>query len=174
MNSNVPIQVRPHLVAFFFREIEGEEVHYLKSKSKSFSISEYPSLSAIMRILLVITDHPVKHDEVSILLTINESENKKMFEGSFFKPVSGRNHFLKFPEGSSKIVNDLLEDIFNLSLTHYVLGHIESSQKAPIKTALTLFIEKYDLYELGFSYETLRKRFYRTNAKRIQVNSSLL
>ena len=174
MNSYVPINIKPHLAAFFFQEIDGKEIHYLKSRAKSFEISKLPSLNNIIRILLVTTDIPIKNSEISILLTIDESDDKKIFTGTFYKPVSGKNHFLKVPPEANKIINNLLEDIFNISLVYYVLGHVESDSKSPIKNGLDSFIDKYDLYELGFSYEGLRKRFYRITAKNKKLSRMIL
>lgn len=166
MNSYVPINIRPHLVSFFFQEVEGKEIHYLKFRSKSFIMQKSSALNAIIRILLVATDIPVQPSELSLLLTINESQDKKTFEGTIFQPISGKNHFLKVPAEVNNIINDLLEDIFLISFVYYVLGHTENTEDASITNAIYAYIEKYELHEHGYNLEMLRRHYYRVNSKK--------
>lgn len=166
MNSYVPINIRPHLVSFFFKEVEGEEIHYLKFRSKSFVMQQSSALNAIIRIVLVTTDIPVKPSDLSLLLTINEANDEKIFSGTMYQLASGQSNFLKVPPEANKILNDLLEDVFYISFTYYVLGHIENSSKACITEAIRSFMDKYELLEHGFDIERLRRHYYRVMNKK--------
>ena len=35
----IPVQIRPHLIPFLFKEMEGSEASYMEQKSKSIKIS---------------------------------------------------------------------------------------------------------------------------------------
>lgn len=158
---HVPLYIRPHLVAFYFKEVEGEEIHYLNFKSKAFSLQFSSSLSQIIRILLVKADVPVKPTDLKILLTITTQRKAKKYAGKLFQIESGKNHFLKLPQEVNKMINDLLEDIFRISFVYYVIGHIENAPSPSVTTAINNFIDKYELFEFEFTQDSLRRLYYR-------------
>ncbi|MBW3519523.1 hypothetical protein [Flavobacterium sp. NKUCC04_CG] len=170
MKTNVPVHIRPHLVSFFFHEIQGKEIHYLNFRSKSFGLMFSSSLSKIIRLLLVKTPVPIKLTELKILLTINESHNQKQYSGSVFQVVSGKYHFLELPEEATEVINDLFEDIFRIAFVYYVTGHTENSAFPHIIRAINSFIDKYELLEFGFSVESLRRLYYREIKKNTKLS----
>lgn len=163
MTSHVPISIRPHLVNFFFQEVEGEEVHYLKYRCKSFMLHKSAALNAIIQIVLVSADMPVHPSDLSLLLEINEAEAKRTFNGTMFQPISGQNHFLKVPPEANRIINDLMDDIFRISFFYYVQGHLENrtTKEVTLIDAIYRFMEKYELMEFGFNMSSLRRMYYR-------------
>lgn len=163
MTSLLPITIRPHLVSFFFHEVKGEEVRYLKYRSKAFTLHKSAALNAIISIVMIEADIPVKPSNLHILLDIDETESNKQFRGTIYQPVSGQKHFLKVPEDTNKVINDLMEDMFRMSFFYYVQGHIEnrSSKEITLIDAIYKFMEKYELLEHGFNMDSLRRMYYR-------------
>src|SRR5690606_35407133 len=172
----VPVHIKPYLVPFFFREMEGKEARYLNKKVKSVNISHVSSLGSVVRMFLVRSELPSKFDKLSIFLQINETV-KKVYKGTLYKVSSGKTSFLKVPEEACKMLNDRLEDYFRISFIYYLEGYKKSNPKAKIRPAIESFMEEYELYEFGFTCDTLRTMYYRTQTKnrklsRVQFKAS--
>ena len=159
--STVPVQIRPHLVPFFFEEFEGIESHYLNKRVKAAKISTNKPLGKIIRMLVEKIDRPVKPDNFQMFLSIEDRERSKEFFGQVYKCADGSNSFLHLPPAGMQLVNDHLEDLFRTSMVYYVEGHLADNPAGEIRKAIDLFLMKYDLYEYGFGIETLRRHYYR-------------
>jgi len=159
-------------VNFFFHEVNGEEVHYLKYRCKSFMLHKSAALNAIIQIVLVTSDIPIQPSELSLLLEINEQNVKRTFNGTMFQPVSGKNHFLKVPREANEIINNLMEDIFKISFFYYIQGHLDNrtTKEVTLIDAIYAFMEKYDLLEFGFKMERLRRMYYRMLESKGKLN----
>lgn len=155
---HVPVHIKPHLVAFFFKEMEGQEINYLNFRAKAITLAFSSSLSKFLRITLQKADVPVKLDNYRILLAISD---KREYKGSIYKMDSDKKHFLVLPEEINNDINDLLEDIFRIAFIYYVLGHSENESGKSVRTAIMQFIENYELFEFGFDIEGLRRYYYR-------------
>lgn len=160
-----PIDIKPHLVAFFFKEGKGKEVGFGNKKVKPVIFSKTSSLTRLIRTLMVKCDQPVEVDHFNVFLTVNENASKK-YTGTIYKQVSGTNSFLKLPQDANRDINDLLEDIFSMALVSYINGAVENSNdSAEIRAAINKFMDKYDLLELGFNTEMIRRSYYRHRDK---------
>jgi len=159
--SLVPININPHLVAFFFKEGDGKEAVYGNKKVKPVLFSAASSIARIVRLLMIKADKPQKIDHLNLVLTIADTDNGKKYTGEFYKYVNGRNSWLMLPPEANEDINDLLEDIFRMSFIAYVNGCADNNDEACIVFAINKFIDKYDLLEFGFSNDTMRKQFYR-------------
>ena len=155
---HVPVHIKPHLVAFFFKEMQGEEINYLNYRAKSIALAFSSSLNKFLRISLQKADVPVKLDQYRMLLSIS---NKKEYKGSIYKLVDDRKHFLSLPQELNDDINDLLEDIFRIAFVYYISGRVESGDKNCISPAIINFIKTYELDEFGFDVDALRRYYYR-------------
>lgn len=156
--THTPVQIRPHLVSFFFREMEGEEVHYLNTRAKSVRLYFSSSINKLLRLLLSKTDYPVRLNSHYMLLTVSD---KKEYRGSIYKIEDEKRHFLSYPTEVNEDINNLLEDYFRIAFIFYVYGHVQNTKEHCITTAILRFMETYELEEFGFDYETLRRFYYR-------------
>lgn len=162
----VPVMIRPHLVAFFFKESDGEEANYLNKKVKAVLFSpQVSTIGAIIRLLLAKSNIPNKTNKFNLFLTIEDINGTRKFSGQFYKHESGRNSFLVLPPEASNHINDLLEDIFRMAFVCYVDGCLENNDEGIIIKAIDKFIDKYDLLECGLSMDTLRQVYYREKKK---------
>jgi hypothetical protein len=163
--SLVPIQIRPHLVQFFFKESDGKEAFYCNKKHKSVMFS--PTVSTVGRIIRLLMEKsgtPVKVSNFNLYLTISDTPDNK-YSGTFYKQIDGRNSFLKLPEQACEDINDLLDDMFRLTFISYMNGCVENTDDQTVVTAINKFIEKYDLLEFGYSTDTMRQLYYREKKK---------
>lgn len=163
--SLVPVRLREHLVPFYFKESEGGEALYLNKRYKSVLFP--PSVSTvgrIMRLLMEKSGVPLEVQNFNLFLSISDTPSKT-YSGKFYRQVDGRNAFLKLPEEACRDINDLLEDIFRMSFVSYMNGCIENNTDTAVIAAINKFIDKYDLLEVGYSVETLRKLYYRERKK---------
>ena len=164
--SLVPIVIRQHLVPFFFKESEGQEVAYGNYKVKAVLFSStVSSVGRIIRLLMVKSGKPMKIDSFNLYLKVSDDGNTKRYTGQFYKQEKGRNSFLMLPKEANDDINDLLEDIFRLSFISYINGCIENNESALITQSIDKFIDKYELLEFGFSNDTLRRLYYREKKK---------
>lgn len=161
-SSIVPILIRSHLVPFFFKESEGEEMAYGKKRVKAVIFPPNVStVGRIIRLLMIKADRPLEIKNFNLFLTISDDGNGKKYSGQFYKHENGRNSFLMLPQDACDDINDLLEDMFRMSFISYMNGCIENNDKAVVISAIDRFIDKYDLLEFNFSNETLRRLYYR-------------
>jgi hypothetical protein len=160
--SIVPIQIRPHLVPFFFAESDGKEYNYGNKRVKTVIYSsDISGIGKMIRRLMVKADRHLNIDHFNLCLTITDNPNKKNFKGEFYKFENGANSFLRLPEDANDDINDLLEDMFRMAFVSYMHGCIENNDAAVVRKAIDKFIGKYDLLEFGFCNETLRRLYYR-------------
>ena len=160
--SVVPVVIRSHLVAFFFKESEGKEASYGNKKVKSVLFpSSVSTVGKIIRLLMIKANKPLNGDNFNLYLTISDECNGKKYLGQFYRNENGRNSFLMLPKEANDDINDLLEDLFRMSFISYINGCIENNGEAIIVSAIDKFIDKYDLLEFGFSNDTLRRLYYR-------------
>ena len=160
--SIVPIIIRPHLIPFFFKESEGREAAYGNKRVKSVLFSPtVSSLGRMIRLLMQKAGKPLDVNNFNLYLTISDDGNTKKYTGEFYKHESGRNSFLMLPKEVNDDINDLLEDIFRMAFTNYVTGCAENNEKDLVSAAINKWIDKYDLFEFGFSHDTLRQVYYR-------------
>lgn len=160
----VPVEIRPHLVSFLFKELEGKEASYMGTKSKSVKIYPFSSLGKVLYGQLVNHVKIGKKDQYILFLTI---EKKKSFEysGQLHIEVNKLYERLQLPEENVKNINNLLEDIFRISFIYYIEGCLEHDKSALIINVIDRFIDKYNLLECGFSTHTLRRLYYREKEK---------
>ncbi len=159
--STVPVQIRPHLVPFFFEEFEGIEALYLNKRVKAARISTKKPLGKFLRLLMEKSDAPERPEKFHMYLSIQDREYSKDFFGQIYKCASGKNSFLKLPAEGSKLINDHLENIFRTSMIYFIEGHIAENESGQIRKAIDIFLMKYDLYENGFEVESIRRYYYR-------------
>ena len=156
-----PIDIKPHLVSFFFQEGKGKELVFMKKKVKPLIFHKTSSLSRLIRTIMEKSNQPFDVEHFNVFLEINETSSKK-YKGTIYKQVSGVNSFLKLPDEANRDINDLLDDMFRMALVSYVNGAVENSNgDAEKKAAINKFIDKYDLLEFGFSVSGLRRFYYR-------------
>jgi hypothetical protein len=168
--SVVPIVIRQHLVSFFFKESDGETARYGNRVVKSVLFSpDVSSVGRIFRLLLEKSNNFEKINNFNLYITIIDNVQTKSYQGQFYKHVNGANSILKLPEQASKDINDLLEDIFRMAFVSYVNGAMEHTTM-PIVQIIDKFIDKYDLLEVNFSNDTLRRMYYREKTKKALVS----
>lgn len=178
----VPVEIRPHLVSFLFKELDGKEASYMDTKSKSIKIYPFSSLGKVLHGQLVEHIKIGRNDQYILFLSI-EKKTKFEFSGQLYIQVNKLYERLLLAEENVKNINNLLEDIFRISFTYYINGFLENTENKThsrnklITTAIDNFIDKYQLLEVGFSTDTLRRLFYREKDKdkklaRLQNQSS--
>lgn len=158
----VPITLRTHLIPFFFRESKGQEASYGKRRVKSVLLS--PTVSSIgtaMRFLMEKSGYPLPIDNFNLFITVIDNLDKREYKGDFYKHINGANTFLKLPEEINNNINNLFEDIFRMAFTQYVNGCRDHYGEDSVTGAIDRFIDKYDLLEVGYCNDTLRRQFYR-------------
>jgi hypothetical protein len=162
--SIVPVQIRPHLIPFFFQEFDGEEASYLNKKVTAVKISTKSSLGKMMRLFMMKVEKPTRVQHYQLYLSVADNPDGKEYEGSYFKYESGTNSFLELPADVNKEINNLLEDIFRISFIFFVDGYMQEG-KPNITQGINKFIDKYELLEFGFCNEKLRQLYYRERDK---------
>jgi hypothetical protein len=166
-------EIRPHLIMFLYNGFEGTEASYMGKSVRS--VRFLPS-SSVGRYLYSLCEYKRKQrGKQDIYFFYLEVERKKAsFKGTLYVDQNGLKYVVRLEEEKIKALNDLLEDMFRVSFTMWMDAAV--SNGVSICNAVHQFIEKYELYETGFDYETLRalyKREKKTNRlSRMQYQSS--
>ena len=166
MSSIVPVNIRPHLVPFFFKEFEGKDADYLGKKVKAIRVSTSSSLGRMMRLFMVKVEKPTKVvDHYQLYLSVADNPNGgKDYQGNYYRFESGSRSFLELPPETNKEINNLLEDIFRVSFVSFMDGYMRGKD-AVINDGINDFIDKYDLLEVGQSIDGMRQLYYREKKK---------
>ncbi|MES2487569.1 MAG: hypothetical protein V4581_16685 [Bacteroidota bacterium] len=165
--SIVPVNIRPHLVAFFFKEMEGDTAVYLGKTVKAAKVSLSSSLGKAMRMFMMSVPHPVKPMEslYQVYLSVEDDpEHGRHYTGNFYKFESGSRNWLELPEEVAHDLNLLMEDIFRSAFISFMDGYMVH-QEAVINQGIDYFINKYDLLETGFSTDSMRQLYSREKKK---------
>lgn len=174
MNQLVRSYIRPQLVPFLFKELEGTEASYMSKEIKSITIHPSSSLGKYLQTQIGDSVKLKKKDKFIIYLTV-EKKRFNIFYGLFYIEISKVKEPLMLPECAVNNINYLIEDMFRIAFIYYVDGCISASKN--ITESIDSFIEKYDLLEVGFSNNNLRTLYYREKKKgcklsRMQFHSS--
>ncbi len=176
-DGNVPVLIRPQLVPFLFKEFEGKQAHYDSRTVKSVVFLPSSSITSYLHAQINYTkDYSVKIKQSKYLFYfIVDQKKTKTFSGEVFIDKGGVKESLYMSEQKVRDFNNLLEDMFRVSMIFYVDACVEHA-KISVPQALEKFIEKYDLYEVGFDIEALRVLYFRekktSNLYRFQSKSA--
>lgn len=166
--SVVPVNIRPHLAAYLFREMDGEELVYLGRTVKAAKIPMSSSLGRTMRMVMVNITHPLPvkpDDQFQVYLSVEDDPVEgKHYHGNYYKFESGSRSWLAVPPGACEEFNNLLEDIFRANFVSFMEGYM-LHPAAVINDGINIWIDKYDLLETGFSTESFRQLYYREKKK---------
>ena len=162
--ENIPVQIRPHLIPFLFKEMEGTEAGYMNKTVKSIKIYPFSSIGKFLYSQLSDFKKIGKRDQFIIYLTI-EKKSLNVYYGYLYVSINKVTEMVYLQESKVKEINNLFEDIFRISFVYYIEGYMEHNPNKEIILAIDKFIDKYDLLELGFTNEGLRRLYYREKTK---------
>jgi len=165
----VPAQIRPHLIPFLFKELEGSEACYMARTTKSIKIYPFSSLGKFFYAQMADYGTIGKKDQFIIYLTI-ERKSLNVYSGLLYASINSVNEQLYLLEPQVKEINNLLEDLFRISYIYYVDGYLEHHPSGEVRQGINRFMEKYDLEELGFNNESLRQLYYREKDKGAKIS----
>ena len=164
--TTVTLTLREHLIMFFFKESEGKEFRYGKTRVKGIQYSAYAgSIGTIIRLLLEKANIPQYVENYNLNIVINEHNDYRKYSTKFYKQIDGQNSFLKLPEEVNRDINNLFEDIFRMAFIAFVDGFV-AAESGTIVKAIDIWIDRYDLLEFGFSNSTFRRQYYREKDKK--------
>jgi hypothetical protein len=150
-------EIRPHLIMFLYNGFEGTEASYMGKSVRS--VRFLPS-SSVGRYLYDLCGYERKRGKQDVYFFFLEVErSKRNFKGTLYVDQKGLYFVVRLEEDKLKALNDLLEDIFRISFTMWVDAAVQNGIQ--ICTAINQFIDKYELYDTGFDYESLRALYKR-------------
>jgi len=157
----VPLTLRPHLVFFLIKELTGSSKNFAGFKCKTHDLSRDSLIGRFILERLEKLDYPIKNiDKFNFFLEIkNPTRARFIAKGNFYKIENVGKSFVHLPEKYRDEVNDLIEQQFRTAFYSYLSANSDNDES--ISKAIMKFIEKYDLFEAGFSQAGLRKLYYR-------------
>lgn len=160
-SSIVPMTLRPHLVFFLIRELKGDSKIFAGFKCKTHDLPRESLIGKFILERLEKIDYPVKNiEKFNFFIEIkNPTRKKYIAKGNFYKIENLAKSFVELPEIYKDEVNDLIEQHFRTAFYSYISAN--SDNEETISNAILKFIDKYDLFEAGFSQSGLRKLYYR-------------
>lgn len=157
-HSLVPVKIRPHLIKYLYENFPAEkEAKYRGKEVKSVRVSVNSPLGKYIRSMCVKIDYPLKIENFNFFFSVDENVSA----GSVYAYQCGKHTFLRFPEEFIDDLNELLESMFRLSFYYFVEGVRQSGKYGSRAEAVRMFIDRYDLYEHGFTFDALNKNYGR-------------
>lgn len=151
--SVVPVEIRKHLIPFFYKEFDGKEAFFLNKKVKACKINDKSSLGFMLLTALQKTDAPVKPTKYYVFITIEDCTA----EAKLYGVEKGKNAFLKVPEFMCDRINNILEDQFRIAFQYHINGMLKANPKLLVKDAIQDFMVEYEMDEMGFELESMRR-----------------
>ena len=171
--QDLQVQIRPQLIPFLFKEFEGSEAGYMDKRVKSIRFLPSSSITKYLYNQIEYAKKRGKQDEFILFLSVEQKQHR-VYNGVVYIHANGVKEPLRMREDKVNNFNNLLEDIFRISFTNFIDGFIASDKE--ISHGIDVFIDKYDLLEVGLNKENLRVLYYRekkTNLlSRLQFQSS--
>jgi len=165
--SQVLVTIRPHLIPFFFEEMEGTLASYEGQKVNMIRL--LPS-SSLANYLYTQTNYVkakngsgLTNDHFLFYLSI-QFKQFYILSGTVYIDQKGEKTELKMSLDKVRDLNNLLEDIFRTSLVMFIDGCRAGGME--VTKSVVLFMEKYNLLEYGFEIPTMRKMYYRQKEKK--------
>ena len=149
----VPLHIRPHLIPFLFKELEGSEVLHLNKKVKACKVSSRSNLGFMIRTALQKTDKPVKCGHYYVYLALDDD----FVDGKLYNVVNGKNSFLHVPEYQEKKINEILEDLFRMAFVYSTKGMLKNNKSLLVRDAIAEFMTEYQMDDYGFDLESVRR-----------------
>jgi hypothetical protein len=160
------LNIREHLVPYFYKEFGGHEKKFDSEVSKLVIIN---SSSSLFNYLKNTIDFRQKTN-IIFYLSIDKVKPFKM-KGLVFYQEKNVKKPLMLQEEQVESINGFLEDIFRSTLVFYIKAYEEMGFAK--ETAIKNFMQKYELEEYGFEYNALKMMYYRnTNLKRLIKQNS--
>lgn len=174
--QTIPVKIRPHLIPFLFKEMEGTEAVYMNQKVKSLKIYPFSSIGKFLISQIEDSKKFGRNDQFIVYLNI-EKKSFNEYDGFLYSSINKVTEKIYLCESKVNDINNLIEDIFRISFIYYMDGYLFFNPEKKVSEAVNKFIDKYDLLEFGFSDIGLRRLYYREKNKanklsRMQYNSS--
>jgi hypothetical protein len=150
------LQIRDHLVPYFFKEFGGQEKKFDSEVSKIVVV--HPS-SSIYNYLKNSMDLKIKTN-IIFYLSIDKVKPFRM-KGLVFYEQKKVKKPLMIEEELMDTINSFLEDILRSTLRFYIKAYEDMNFKK--SDAIRRFMVEYDMEEYGFEYNDLRIMYYRNN-----------
>lgn len=164
--NNIPVEIRSHLIPFFFQEMEGTPASYDGQKVKMIRLLPSSSLANYLYTLINYCRKANDGPNANFLLYLSvKTKNAFSLSGTIYIDKNGIKTELLLPLEKNRDINNLLEDIFRTALVF----HIDGMRYARINTraAIKIFMDKYNLHEYGFEVESIRAMYYAQKRKKV-------
>lgn len=158
MEQLVNVQIRSHLIPFFYEEMEGTLASYNGQKVKMVRL--LPSSSLANYIYTQINyekKDQVKQDSFLFYLSI-KTRAFNVLHGTVYIDKKGVKSELLMPLDKVRDLNNILEDIFRMSLVSFVDGFFFAGSKK--SQGIRVFMEKYNMIEYGFEFSAIKKMYH--------------
>lgn len=173
-NTKVPVQIRPHLIAFFYQEFKAaSDADYFKIKAKACKITID---SSIGKMLIAILKSQSKSENFYIYFSVPEKITEKP-TAHLYQVIKNKSELLKVSQKLATDLNYLFEDLFRFAFVNTVFTAKKYAPNLQLQNIILDFMQTYNLEEYGYRVDTMRKLYNRevkeTNSlKRFQNKSA--
>ena len=147
-----------------FETFSGEEQNYRGQMVKVVKIHSSSVLGRYIRMMVVKTDKPPRRQNYNFCLSIRNIEDK--YQTEIYSFATGNKTFFKIPEEFNKDLNDMIQNLFETAFFYYVEGFRKKGYIGAMRDGIRSFIDKYELYEHGYSFAGLEQIYFRTKRNR--------
>lgn len=150
----VPLELRPHLIPFLYKEFEGVEYQYLKEKVKVCKIDNKSTFGFTIINTLKKVDYPIKtKSKFFVYIGFNiDGLNAKMYKLENYEDT-----FLMVPDCVRENINDILEDQFRMAFQFHSRGMLKADTSLKLKDVVADFMQEYEMDEYGFELDSMLK-----------------
>lgn len=160
------VTIRPHLVPFLVKELQGSSASYDNKTAFSIPICTFSSLGKLLHNQTSNNQKAGKFIKYVFYLIIDKNKIDS-YSGTIYISIDKTKELLMLCKNQIEEINSLLEDIFRISFGYYIQGVLDFG-KVDLTKAIFKFMQKYDLENVGYSVEQLRRLHYR------QINTNQL
>lgn len=155
------VHIREHLVPFLYQEFDGVERVFSGRKVKVVRITNKSSLGKWLTAMLEHTNKEIKVSNYNIYLSIDDREHRLARFGTFYINYRSSTKALELTDDHNDILNELLEDMFRISIYYFVSSYqIFYKKRGGVLEGIREYMSAYNLHE-HFSEQSIRMLYYR-------------
>lgn len=149
--------------------MEGYEIDFEDHKAKVIPINHWSVLGRYIRMMVHACEKPDPTEEYNLLLSVVNRVDKSKRKATVYKMVDGRKAFLYIPKEFERDLNEFFQKMFENSFFNFVEGYRQQEYLGAVRDGIRLFIEKYNLYEVGYTYAALEQTYMRMRRTKHQL-----
>jgi hypothetical protein len=157
----VPIQIRTHLIAFFYEEFkELKDLPFDKISNHSCEIKKESSIGKT--VIAILQNQEDIFNTAPFFIYFHKPKGfKDVPTAHIYQIIHGKEKLVRVPKKIAQDLNYIFEDLFRFAFVNTVQTAQKYAPKTKVQEVIIDFMTTYNLEEYGFRLDSLRTLYNR-------------